>query len=64
MAKDYQVKGVPAIVVDGKYLTGPGMTGGPERFTPVLDEIIGLARKERAGTSGKEPPAPAAKPKK
>jgi protein dithiol oxidoreductase (disulfide-forming) len=53
MTKDYQISGVPAVVVDGKYLTGPGMTGGPERFTPVLDEVIDVARKEHAGGSKK-----------
>ena len=54
MSKDYQLHGVPAIVVDGKYLTGPGTAQtGPEQFTPVLNEVIEKARKERAAAAKK-----------
>ncbi|HSD60203.1 MAG TPA: thiol:disulfide interchange protein DsbA/DsbL, partial [Burkholderiales bacterium] len=53
MSKEYKLTGVPSVVVDGKYLTGPGMAGGPERFTPVLDEVIEKARKERAAAGKK-----------
>jgi protein dithiol oxidoreductase (disulfide-forming) len=53
MAKEYQLTGVPALVVDGKYLTSPGLTGGPERFTPVLDEVVAKARKDHAAGTKK-----------
>jgi hypothetical protein len=51
----YGVSGTPALVVKGKYLTGPSMTVSPddrinyERFFRALDRLIALARKERGG---------------
>jgi thiol:disulfide interchange protein DsbA len=55
MTRSYDVPGTPAVVVDGKYLTGPSMTSAPGssvdygRFFQVLDQLIARARKERAG---------------
>ena len=55
MTRRYDVPGTPAVVVDGKYLTGPSMTVNPdnsvnyERFFQVLDQLIARARKDRAG---------------
>ncbi len=55
MTRSYDVPGTPAIVVDGKYLTGPSMTAAGDnsvnytRFFQVLDQLVVLARKERAG---------------
>jgi thiol:disulfide interchange protein DsbA len=55
MTRSYDVPGTPALVVDGKYLTGPSMTVNPdnsvnyERFFQVVDQLIARARKERAG---------------
>lgn len=48
MAGNYQVTSTPTLVVDGKYLTTPAMVGSYERFFQVLDQLIALARKERA----------------
>lgn len=51
----YGVSGTPALVVDGKYLTGPSMTVNRdnsidyERFFQVLDQLIAQARKEHGG---------------
>ena len=51
----YGVSGTPALVVDGRYLTGPSMTLNPdnsidyERFFQVLDQLIAQARKEHSG---------------
>ena len=53
MTRTYDVPGTPALVVDGKYLTGPSMTVNPnnsvnyERFFQVVDQLIDRARKER-----------------
>lgn len=48
MPKDYGLKGVPALVVDGKYLTSGTLAGSPEEVIKVLDQLIEKARKERA----------------
>jgi len=44
----YGVEGTPTLVVDGKYLTGPGMTGSHESALQVVNELINKARQERA----------------
>ena len=48
MAGNYQVTSTPTLVVDGKYLTTPAMVGSYERFFQGLDQLIAMARKERA----------------
>lgn len=47
MTKSYEIKGVPGIVVDGKYLTSARLTGGTDQLLRVVDELVTLARKER-----------------
>lgn len=55
LTRSYDIPGTPALVVNGKYLTGPSMMVGPdnkliyERFFRVLDQLIAQARKERGG---------------
>ena len=44
----YGVEGTPSLIVDGKYLTGPGMTGSHESAIQVLDQLIDKARQERS----------------
>jgi len=54
MTKNYDIPGTPAITVDGKYLVAPSMILKPdrsvdyERYFQVLDQVIAMARKERA----------------
>lgn len=48
MSRDYQLKGVPALVVDGKYLTSGSFAGSPQAMFQVVDELIAKARQERA----------------
>ncbi len=48
LTRDYGVEGTPSLVVDGKYLTGPGVTGSHESAMQVLDELIDKARQERS----------------
>ncbi len=46
LVQSYGVRGTPTIAVDGKYV----ITGlGPDETIRVLDEVIKIARKERAG---------------
>ncbi len=47
LTRAYGVEGTPSLVVDGKYLTGPGVTGSHESAMQVLDELINKARQER-----------------
>ena len=55
MTRNYDISGTPTVTVDGKYLVAPSMTLKPDRnvdyekFFQVLDQIIAMARKERAG---------------
>lgn len=55
MTRNYDVSGTPSLTVDGKYLVAPSMILKPdrsvdyERYFQVLDQVIAMARKERAG---------------
>ena len=55
MTKNYDIPGTPALTVDGKYLVAPSMILKPdqsvdyERYFQVLNQVIAMARKERAG---------------
>lgn len=43
----YEVTGVPAFVVDGKYLTSARMAGGTKQLVEVVDYLVERARAER-----------------
>lgn len=45
---NYHVTSTPTLVVDGRYLTTPAMAGSYPRFFEVLDQVVAMARKERA----------------
>lgn len=47
MTQDYEIKGVPSIVVDGKFLTSARMAGGTNELLRVVDGLIELARRQR-----------------
>lgn len=55
MSRNYNIPGTPALVIDGRYLTAPhlGITQGSglsyERYFKVVDHVIAVARKARAG---------------
>ena len=44
----YKVDSVPRLVVNGKYYTGPETAGGTQNMFPVVDQLIGMARKEKS----------------
>jgi thiol:disulfide interchange protein DsbA len=55
MTRTYDIPGTPALTIDGKYLLSPSAivkadktTVDYERFFQVVDQVIALARKERA----------------
>jgi thiol:disulfide interchange protein DsbA len=45
--QDLNISSVPAIVVDGKYMTTVAMAGGEGQMLKLLDDLIGKAAKER-----------------
>ena len=45
--KSYGLDGVPALVVNGRYITSPAQAGGDERTLVVLDALIRKARTTR-----------------
>lgn len=45
--RDLNITSVPAMVVDGKYLTTAPMAGGEEPMLKLLDQLIAKAAKER-----------------
>ena len=48
MTRSYDIKGVPSIVVDGKFVTSASMAGGTNELMQVADQLIEMAHKERA----------------
>lgn len=42
--KSYQLDGVPALAVDGRYVTSPAQAGGEDRALAVVDVLIGRSR--------------------
>jgi thiol:disulfide interchange protein DsbA len=41
------VRGVPSIVVDGKYMTSARLAGGTRQLAQVVDFLVKRARAER-----------------
>ena len=54
----YGIDGVPALIVNGKYRTGPGQTGGAERAIEVMNKLVGQELTAKGlGTSAAQAPA-------
>lgn len=53
MTTNYDIKGTPSVVVDGRYLTSTGMTSSVPQVIPVIDGLIDLARQRRLDKSAK-----------
>lgn len=47
ITRDYQLRGVPTVVVAGRYITSGTYTGSPQGTVAVMDELIKKARAER-----------------
>jgi len=59
LTQQYKVTGVPLIVVDGRYKTNMGMTGGPQGVGKVLDGLVAKASEENAAAGAKVTEKPA-----
>ena len=59
LTQQYKVSGVPLIVVDGRYKTNMGMTGGPQGIGKVLDGLVAKASEQHAASETKVVEKPA-----
>jgi thiol:disulfide interchange protein DsbA len=48
LSDKYNISRIPAIAIDGKYVTTPGMAGGLNPMLLAIDQLIARARAERA----------------
>lgn len=44
----YEIESTPSVVVDGRYLTSSGMAGGVAQLMDVVEQLVVLAREDRA----------------
>ena len=44
LSRAYGITGVPSVIVNGKFLTAPSMTGSPDTLFPVIDDLIKMAK--------------------
>ena len=44
----YDIKAVPSIVIDGKYVTSARLAGGTRELMQLVDQLVEQARRERA----------------
>jgi len=47
MVKDYDIDGVPTLVVQGKYVTGPAQTNSLPGTLTVLDALVAQVRAKK-----------------
>ncbi len=47
LMKTYDVRAVPTIIVDGKYLSSARLAGGTRQLMQIVDELVRLAKSER-----------------
>ena len=48
-----KIQGVPAVAVQGKYVTSNSIAGGMDGIFPILDDLIAKVRAERGGAAKK-----------
>jgi thiol:disulfide interchange protein DsbA len=48
LMRAYDVRGVPTIVVDGKYMSSARLAGGTRALMQIVDELVRQAKSERA----------------
>jgi thiol:disulfide interchange protein DsbA len=63
LARDTGINGVPALMVDGKYITSQSQTITEERLFESLDYLIQKARQEHSPKTSKARAKPVARHK-
>jgi len=53
LTRRYGINGVPSLIVDGRYRSGPALAGTYARTMPVIDALVQKAAAERAKTAAK-----------
>jgi thiol:disulfide interchange protein DsbA len=48
MTQSYDIKAVPSVVIDGKYVTSARLAGGTRELMQLVDQLVAQARKERS----------------
>lgn len=49
LGRDYDVRGTPVVIVDGRYQTGSGQAGSVKNVMATVDGLVKLARTQRSG---------------
>ena len=57
LVRRYNIDGVPAIVVNGKYLTSATQAGSTEKMFQVVDYLVAQEAKAKAAEQGEDGPA-------
>ena len=47
MLVDFNVRSVPTLIVDGRFVTSARLAGSTKQIPAVLNQLVELARKER-----------------
>jgi protein dithiol oxidoreductase (disulfide-forming) len=47
LGRDYDVRGTPVLIVDGRYQTGGGQAGSLKNVVPTIEGLINLTRERR-----------------
>jgi len=53
LTRRYGIDGVPSMIVDGRYRTGPALAGTYARTMPVVDALVQKATADRATTAAR-----------
>jgi thiol:disulfide interchange protein DsbA len=51
MAANYKLDGVPRFTVNGRWFTGPELAGSPDRILATVDQLIVMARGNKAAAA-------------
>ena len=53
LTRRYGIDGVPSLIVDGRFRTGPALAGTYARTMPIVDALVEKARQERTQSAAR-----------
>ncbi len=53
LTRSYGINGVPSLIVDGRFRTGPALAGTYARTMPIVDALVEKARQERTQSAAR-----------